>query len=164
MDPVLSVIIPTRNRVDTAILCAKHILSYPDPDIELIVHDCSTNKELSDKITELSDPRLRYFHVEDCAMTTNWNLAIEKVRGEYVTIIGDDDGISAEMIKASRWASKNGVEAINSPKPAAFFWPGFQKPKWAGKMMILPFKGDSRFLDLDKPTKKLRFLPFTMGW
>jgi glycosyltransferase involved in cell wall biosynthesis len=144
--PLLSIVIPTKNRADTAYHCIRNCLSLASGNIEIIVHDCSDNNDLETKIKqEFSDERLSYYHVDPVSMTKNWNLAMEKAGGEYVLFLGDDDGITAELVNAAEWAQRNGIDAVSTPRGAEYFWPNFPDKRRAGKLLVRSFTGKVTF-------------------
>src|SRR5687767_10116731 len=93
-EPLLSIVIPTRNRLDCAANVARGLSESPEPDFEAIIHDNSSDAQLGALIEELGDPRIRYFHVaEPLNMHANFDRAIGHATGRYVCALGDDDGV-----------------------------------------------------------------------
>src|SRR5437868_5243988 len=94
-NPLFSVVIPTRNRLSYVIACVRTVLRLPDPDIEIVVHDNSDRDNLREKLEELRDVRVSYHFVPGrISMTENYNGAVQRSRGRYVSLIGDDDGVT----------------------------------------------------------------------
>ena len=55
--------------------------------------NCST-PAVKEAVDHCASPRIRYLRSDKLlSMVDNWNLAIGESRGEYVTIIGSDDGM-----------------------------------------------------------------------
>src|ERR1039458_3907261 len=99
--PLLSIIIPTCNRQVYAASAIRCALAIPSDDIEIVVQDCSDDDLLSSLIApERLDKRLSYRYERPAHMTENWNRAIGRATGEYVCIIGDDDGVIPEIVQA----------------------------------------------------------------
>lgn len=139
-NPLLSVVIPTRNRQKYAISCIKSILSINDDLLEVIVHDNSDTNELAVVIkSEINDSRLIYVY-DSSPMSTvhNFNKSMLFVKGEYLCFIGDDDGVTHEIIEAAAWAKKNGVDAIVEKTRIGYFWPNKNRK---GTQFIYPFTG-----------------------
>ena len=124
--PLLSIIIPTRNRQKYAISAIISILSISAPDLELVVHDNSDSRDLEEYIrSNINDTRLRYKYTSiSQSMTDNWNTAVSLASGKYLCIIGDDDGVNPEIMDATRWADMNDVDALLRQLPSAsYIWP-----------------------------------------
>lgn len=74
----------------------------------------------------MADPRLVYRHAgARLSITDNHNAAMA-LSGEYVCLIGDDDGVNPEIIDAVRWAKANGVDALTPRIVANYCWPDFR--------------------------------------
>lgn len=92
--PLISVYMPTFNRVDMAIRAIESVLTQDYPNIELLVVDDASSDNtwqvLNDKYA--TDSRVRLFRQPTgqgaCAAR---NLAINEAKGEFVTGIDDDD-------------------------------------------------------------------------
>ena len=137
MIPSLSVAIPTHNRSEYAIHAIKALLAIPDPRIEIVVSDTSSDGLLSAALETrhpefLRDSRLKYFRPERTLdMTGNHNEAIDATTGEYICLIGDDDVITHEAVSAAVWAKKHDVDVIAPDVVANYAWPDF-KTKFFG--------------------------------
>jgi glycosyltransferase involved in cell wall biosynthesis len=119
--PLLSIIIPTYNRQEYAASAIRCALATPSDDIEVVVQDCSDDGLLSSLIvSELLDKRLSYRYEPRAHMVENWNRAIDRARGEYLCIIGDDDGVNPELAEAAAWAKTAGVDSLAVKNTAQF--------------------------------------------
>ncbi|MCK4296614.1 MAG: glycosyltransferase, partial [Candidatus Marinimicrobia bacterium] len=100
--PLLSIIIPTRNRQKYAISAITSILSISAPDLELVVQDNSDSRDLEEYIrSNVNDTRLRYNYTSTPqSMIDNFDAAIGLASGKYLCLIGDDDGVNPEIIEA----------------------------------------------------------------
>lgn len=87
--PVVSVVVPTRNRNAHAVACARSILENRD-FLELLVVDQSDGAQTRDELKELGDPRLRYVQTDTRGVTASRNLGIELSRGDVVAFTDDD--------------------------------------------------------------------------
>lgn len=89
-----SIIIPTYNRVETLVSTLNTALNQPGTNFEVIVHDNASNDGTKDYLRSISHPSLKCYHLDKhVSMTENWSLALDKINGEYVFILGDDDAI-----------------------------------------------------------------------
>ncbi|PYI52940.1 glycosyltransferase [Paenibacillus flagellatus] len=124
--PLLSIIIPTRNRIPYAISAINTILSIKSDTLELVVQDNSDFCELKDYVREnIFDDRLVYnYESIPLSFVDNFNQAILLATGEYLCLIGDDDGINPEILDAVLWAKNNDISAIKPGLQAQYLWPG----------------------------------------
>ena len=95
---LLSILIPTRNREKYAIQVIKHILEFNNNNFQLVIQDNSDSKNLEILLDEYKyDSRLNYFYCGNIlSFVDNFNLGISNCKGQYLTIIGDDDGINPD--------------------------------------------------------------------
>lgn len=92
--PLLSLIIPTRERVDTLAVTLAMALEQSSHDYEVIVSDNASTDGTRDIVSGIVDPRIRYFNTgQRLSMCGNYEYALEKARGDYVIFIGDDDAV-----------------------------------------------------------------------
>ncbi|MCL0034118.1 glycosyltransferase [Thermodesulfovibrionales bacterium] len=168
--PLLSIIIPTRNRQKYAISAITSILSISAPDLELVVHDNSDSRDLEEYIrNNINDTRLRYNYTSSpSSMVDNWNTAVRLASGKYLCLIGDDDGVNPEIIEATRWADMNDVEALKPTISANYLWPESGVPSTFctnvspnGVFTIGPFSGKVIRPD---PEVEMRKLVRSGGW
>lgn len=96
-----SIVVPTRNRPHTLPHTVKTCLSQIGfDDYEIVIGDNSDGDETKSYIEALvaNDPRgrekIRYQkRPQICSMSENFDAAISQAEGEYIIVIGDDDGI-----------------------------------------------------------------------
>jgi hypothetical protein len=123
--PLLSIVIPTCNRQVYAASAIRCALAIPSSDIEVVVQDCSDEDTLSSLIAaESLDKRLSYRYERPAHMTENWNRAIGRATGEYLCLIGDDDGINPEIVQAAEWAKSNTLDCLAVNNTVDYRWPG----------------------------------------
>ena len=122
--PSLSIIIPTKNRYLYLRSCLRSLLPYFNiPEVEIIITDNSNSKEdLNSCIAEFSNVKY-YYESSPLSQVENFELAMEKVTGLYVTMIGDDDSLSKNILDLICYMKVNNIESLNSPF-AAYYWPG----------------------------------------
>jgi glycosyltransferase involved in cell wall biosynthesis len=92
--PKFSVVIPTRERADTLRFALRTCIDQTFDDYEIVVSDNYSSPATRAVVDEAASPKVRYFRTpEPLAMSRNWEFAVERARGEYVLVIGDDDGL-----------------------------------------------------------------------
>jgi glycosyltransferase involved in cell wall biosynthesis len=93
-NPRFSVVIPTRERANTLRYTLSTCLDQTFDDYEIIVCDNCSSPETKAVVDSFASPRIVYHRSpKRLCMGDNWNLAYGLTRGEYVTFIGDDDGL-----------------------------------------------------------------------
>lgn len=134
--PLLSIVVPTRDRAETALRCIAALSAIPGDDIEIVVSDCGLREPLGEAVARLGDPRIRYAAQPPCSMTENWNHAYALSRGDYVSFIGDDDAFLPHGPAVVRRLAAQGVDAIAYPYRASYFWDNFPDPRRAGTLVL----------------------------
>jgi len=162
--PLLSIIIPTRNRYKYAISAIISILQIPEKNFELIIQDNSNSTNLKEYIYKnINDSRLKYhYYPTPLSFIDNFNEALEHASGKYCCIIGDDDGVNPEIFEATRWAEQNNIDAIKPTVSAHYLWPESddipsidQKAKTKGNLTIYSISGKTLLPDPDKEMLKV---------
>jgi hypothetical protein len=129
--PLLSIVVPTRNRQKCAISLARGLSCSTEHAFELVIHDNSDDDQLGRDIKALGDLRFRYIHTSDVLnMHENFTRAIEVSRGVYVCALGDDDGILVDTaLRIIESLDGLDVEAVLTPI-YPYVWPGVQHRLW----------------------------------
>jgi glycosyltransferase involved in cell wall biosynthesis len=124
--PLLSIVIATKNRVQYCIKSIETILELPNHEFELIVQDNTDNFELKDYLeSNVTDKRLIYNYTPPpFSSIDNFNAALELANGEYVCLIGDDDGICTTIFEVVRWAKLNSIDSVCPKVFIDYYWPG----------------------------------------
>ena len=160
--PILSIVIATKNRIPYAVAAIQSILAIDDPELQLVIQDNSDSFELQDFVrANVSDSRFRYRYTPPpFSSIDNFNAAVELATGEYVCLIGDDDGVNPEIMQAVRWAKENGLDALKPKVDVTYLWPGVSVSSFAGAriggtMSVNHFSGRIRFPNIDLELRKL---------
>ncbi|TKC17041.1 glycosyltransferase family 2 protein [Robertmurraya kyonggiensis] len=124
-----SVVIPTRNSADTLKYTIKTCLNQKHDNFEIVISDNSSDdynftKEL---IKNFNDPRIKYYRPdEELAMTENYNYAISKALGEYVIMLGSDDGLLFHALSTlDSILPRTGIKLLHW-RMAAYGWPNIK--------------------------------------
>lgn len=124
----LSIIIPTKNRQYYCLYAVKQILSLGLSNIEICIQDNSDNDELRNKIKELKAPNVKYnYHDGVLSFVDNFSEAISISSGEYLCMIGDDDGILPNIIKYVELAREKKLDALIPELGFVYFWPSQER-------------------------------------
>ncbi len=97
--PLLSIIIPTRERAGTLAYTLASALDQASRDYEVVISDNASEDGTVTVVSDVNDDRIKYFRTSHrLSMCDNYEFALSKARGEYVIIIGDDDAAIPGML------------------------------------------------------------------
>jgi|SRR5579883_58317 len=124
-----SVVIPTRERAETLRFALQTCLDQTFDDYEVIVSDNCSSPATKAVVDEVASTRLRYVRTaEPVAMSNNWEFGVSHARGEYVTVLGDDDGLLPHALaELDRLAREYNAKAIRWTE-AYYTWPTVALP------------------------------------
>lgn len=151
--PILSIIIPTKNRAKYVVPCVRSLLRMKAPDIEIVIQDNSDDATTAEAIASFTqDSRLRYYHCTDkLSVTDNFSRGLNFASGEFISFIGDDDGVNHEVVEAVRWAKSEGLDALVGCEAAGYFWPDviftIYRKLLSGTLYIRSFSGAVTYPD-----------------
>ena len=124
MKPLLSIIIPTKNRQEYCKKSILHILSVESQEIHLVIKDNSDNEELRDFCNNINDPRLEYHYSNaNLYISDNFESALEYIKGEYFLFLGDDDSINPNIIEFLSFFNKKQADAVVYKFPMYYVYP-----------------------------------------
>lgn len=122
--PRFSLLIPTRNRLPTLRYALETALAQTHDDYEVVVMDNNCTDGTTEYVESLDNPRLRHMRSDSVlSMSTNWELGLSHCRGQYVSIIGDDDGFMPEAVAYADSAIRNTGAEVLSWEPHNYWWP-----------------------------------------
>lgn len=123
--PLLSIVIPTKNRYETLLPTLDALLdNIVGTRYEIVVQDNSDDPAPATAyLGRRQDPRIQYTHRAGfISIVENTEEALSRTRGEYVTFIGDDDLIAPQILDFVQDFQQRGVDAVIYP-PAYYWWP-----------------------------------------
>ena len=111
----ISLVIPTRERIATLRSCLELALSCDDPDLEVVVSDNHSMDGTDAYLATMTDPRLKVVRPEGrVAMRLNFETGLNAATGDYVIVIGDDDGVLPSGLRWLRAVlEKDRPEVVN---------------------------------------------------
>lgn len=103
-NPKITIAIPTYKRnhlIKDAISSAINQKDFKDYEIIIVDNDDDfNNKELENIIKEYKNDKISYYKNEkNIGMYGNWNRCIELAKGEYISILNDDDWLEINFLK-----------------------------------------------------------------
>lgn len=104
MKPLLTIAVPTYNRIDALKECLDRILNQIDENnIEVIVSDNASNDGTSEYIKSLQEQgmEIQYYRNKDnIGADRNFLNCFQKANGKYIWLVGDDDFLLPGAVKA----------------------------------------------------------------
>lgn len=156
----LSVVIPTKNRIEYCLSAVKSVLNLHNDSIQVVVQDNSekSNAELI-RTTFESCPAIKYnYHPGILSFVDNFSEAVSFAEGEYLCMIGDDDAVLPNIIAVADFAKRNGYEALVPGLNAVYCWPNetpFIPHAENGYLVLSYLKNRKRDIDCCKLLYKL---------
>ena len=135
--PLLSVVVPTLDRPDTLRHALATMACQPaHADCEFIVQNNGGNPEIARMVADLQDKRFRHFASDTVlTMTDNWETALGHASGEYVTFIGDDDGLMPYACATAADILSNGKIDLLSWRAYSYYWPSYYHPAFRNRLL-----------------------------
>jgi hypothetical protein len=160
MEPLLSIIIPTKNRYEYLKIILGILQKIKDDGVEFVIQDNSDedtiHSSFSDYIAGLHDNRVKYFY-NSCYLSINENSdrAVKNSIGRYVTFIGDDDCVSAHIVQAAMWMEKETIDVLTFHCPS-YIWPDVEY-KYLSKEHtgVLIYEKPTGKVEIKNPLKEL---------
>lgn len=122
----VSIVVATKDRYDTLFDCIDSLLlNYDCDDVEIVVHDNSARPRIEDFNARFGERRnLLYDHdPTPVSQSENYEHGVARARGEFVTMIGDDDGVAGGLLAMVEWMDRHRLDAF-FPGCANYRWPG----------------------------------------
>lgn len=87
--PYFSILLPTKNRAHIVGYAIQSILNQSFKDFEIILVDNDDSDATAKSVNGFSDERLKYFRTGSLNMCDNWEFALERAQGKFVTVLED---------------------------------------------------------------------------
>jgi glycosyltransferase involved in cell wall biosynthesis len=89
-----SVLLPTRNRLEYLRHAVESVRRQDYGDWEIVISDNHSDEDIEGFVRSLADDRIIYVRTDSfLPVTDNWNNALVQSTGDYVVMLGDDDGL-----------------------------------------------------------------------
>lgn len=89
--PLVSVIIPTKNRAKLVAEAIESVLNQTFRDFELVIVDDGSTDNTAEVVAGFKDPRIVYHYQEGKERGAARNQGVALSRGEFITFLDDDD-------------------------------------------------------------------------
>lgn len=119
-----TILIPTRERGEVLYHTLRNVLSQEYENLEVIVSDNFSFDITREVAHSFRDSRLKYINPgKRISMSHNWEYALSHASGEWVTVLGDDDGLcNGALSRIHEIALESNTMAIRS-ESADYLWP-----------------------------------------
>jgi glycosyltransferase involved in cell wall biosynthesis len=98
-----TVLLPTRNRLALLKYAVETVRRQNYANWEIIVSDNASEEDIEGFIASLADSRIKYLRTEQFVpVTANWNNALAHATGDYIVMLGDDDGLLRDYFQSAR--------------------------------------------------------------
>jgi glycosyltransferase involved in cell wall biosynthesis len=146
--PSLSIVIPTRNRPESAARCVSIVLDSEPRDFELLLVDQSDGPETAQAVAFAgSDARFHYLHSVTRGAASARNAGIERARGDIIAFTDDDCCVAPGWVRGIRrvfeWDSEVAAMFGRVALPAGP--PGTWAASFAASSREQPRRGYPRF-------------------
>jgi glycosyltransferase involved in cell wall biosynthesis len=156
MMPLLSIIIPTKNRTEYCLKTLSHILSLGLSELQVIIQDNSDDDQLRKHLSmEISENRITYnYSSEQLNMSQNFQATLRHIAGEYFMFIGDDDSINPQILEIVKFFKHKGAQAIVQNYPIYFVYPNIEQ-NTSGEMSFFKASGSYKKININKEIDNL---------
>jgi glycosyltransferase involved in cell wall biosynthesis len=154
--PRFSIVIPTRNRAGLLRSALAACAVHDADDLEILVSDNCSRDDTREVAATTGDSRVRYVRADTpLSQPDSWEFAVTHARGDWITILGDDDGFVPSF--CARLGDAIGDESvIGATAPVvwreawyfdAAFPPAWLAPGDENAMTVDPFSGRADQVD-----------------
>lgn len=128
-NPRFSIVVPTRERAETLHFALLTFLDQDFDDYEIVVHDNCSSPPTREVVERHQSDKLKYFRSDTpLAMTDSWERALSFAKGEYVMVIGDDDGLLPHALRILQQLLTSLSLPIIRWCRASYHWPNHPFP------------------------------------
>jgi hypothetical protein len=169
--PLVSIVMPTRNRSHLLRYALESALSQKDVDgLEIVVSDNCSRDDTSEYVSSIGDPRVRLVRPpHSLSMSSHWEFAFDQAKGEFVTFLCDDDSMCSDAIAEALavlrdtqlpLVVKGGVQYCGSTAPDVVRRNSLAVPGYTNKVKVL--KSQDTVRELRSPRCKME-LPLMLN-
>jgi glycosyltransferase involved in cell wall biosynthesis len=132
-----TVLIPTRDRPQTLRSALATCLDQDFDNYEVVVCDNSSAPGTEAVVHDAASLLVRYVRAPRAlAMTDNWELAIAHARGEFVLVLGDDDGLMPYALRELDALARRLDAPVVCWSGGFYTWPDIALPGQGGYLRV----------------------------
>jgi len=109
--PLVSVILPTRNRAGELPRAIASVTDQTYPHWELVVVDDESDDDTAAVVESCADPRIHYHRITHRGVCGARNAGLARARGELVAYLDDDNTLHPGWLKAVVWGFEQHPDA-----------------------------------------------------
>ena len=123
---LLSIILPTRGRLETLKFTLNSLLKLSNKNIEIIICDNNSDDGTELHVTSIKDGRIRYIKSDEkLSMPQNFERGLLNAKGEYILTLGDDDLIIQNNLDLALSSIINSNSELIYWNRWYFYWSSF---------------------------------------
>ena len=135
--PRFSILIPTRDRPETLVHALATVAAQSGDDFEIVVADNCSREAVKQAVDAVTNCPVVYVRSDSVlTMTENWLKGLAACSGDYITILGDDDGLMPTALDIARRALKTPGRDLLTWAPNTYNWPNVIVRQWAGFLTV----------------------------
>ncbi|MBI9072780.1 MAG: glycosyltransferase [Melioribacteraceae bacterium] len=148
MNPLINIIIPTRERAETLYWTILSCLEQDYENFRIVVSDNCSEDETEKIVKKIKSDKVTYIRTpQRVSMSENWEFALEQISEGFVCYLGDDDGlVQNSLSKLVEIISKTNKLAYRTPN-ITHYWPDICDENIAGSIGNLPIRDDYEIID-----------------
>ncbi|SHM28253.1 Glycosyl transferase family 2 [Chitinophaga jiangningensis] len=157
MQPLLSIVIATKNREKYCISAIESICALAHTDLQIAIADNSASTMLRDFVASCNDSRINYaYDPSPITSIDNFNKAMELATGKYLCMIGDDDTILPVIFEIIRWMESEEIDSVSSSTHINYVWPNpALKDCTTGRLEIPSYSGGVKEINCQQALQDL---------
>lgn len=133
----ISIAIPTRERAEFLGAALATCTAIDDPDLEIIVSDNASLDDTAAVVAAAGDRRVRYVQTgARLSMRQNFEFALAHTSGDYVMLMGDDDGMLPRQFAALKAILTRHRPPALASRPLYYLWPSPKATDQGGRLKI----------------------------
>jgi hypothetical protein len=160
---LLTVVIPTRDRLDTLSVVIEHLIAYKIPATRFLICDNFSKPSVESVLSNLPDNFEIIRTTSRLSMPANWRFALRHISTPYFTVIGDDDIIWAKrMVEILPLLEQEDIPVLFWWR-YAYFWNSYSDKKSAGTLLFTK-EMSVKLVDLDELFNKVYPKTLSYQW
>jgi glycosyltransferase involved in cell wall biosynthesis len=126
MDLRFSILVPTRQRPDTLLATLATLMWQTGDDYEIVVADNCGDEQVAAVINAVQQrhPRVKHLRSDQVLpMSANWERGLAACSGEYISVLGDDDGFLPSTLDVVRGMVATTDARVIAWDVHTYWWP-----------------------------------------
>lgn len=147
--PLVSILIPTRNRASLLHHALASACHQSWEDIEIVVSDNRSDDGTADVVAQFNDSRIRFVRTSAVLpMPDHWEFIVNHARGDLMTLLCDDDALDPTTVESAVVAARSSGLPMVTWNAGWYFHPSWPDEKLQNALVLKgPFGGSAIVLD-----------------